>query len=134
MGGGLNFFSTCEVKCAHEWIYFEPTNKCYKYFTKEKYPTDANDYCLCNFKVKLTKRDGFREIGIFGTFGPPPYYALNCGNLAFRPVDRRPHPISGSMALTVDRGLGHQQPIGGCCRQPIGSRRTPPYFTFTAKH
>ena len=56
---------------------------------------------------------GSEKLEFFALSDLPPYYALNCGNLAFRPVDRRPHPISGSMALTVDRGWGHQQPIGG---------------------
>ena len=53
LGGGLQFFSTCPVKCADKWIYFEPTNKCYKYFPAEKGPISANNYCQSNFKVKL---------------------------------------------------------------------------------
>ena len=55
IGGGLNFFSTCPVNCPDEWIYFEPTNKCYKYFATDESPTIANNYCLSNFKVKFTK-------------------------------------------------------------------------------
>ena len=39
LGGGLQFFSTCPVKCADKWIYFEPTNKCYKYFSTGRSPT-----------------------------------------------------------------------------------------------
>ena len=53
LGGGLQFFSTCPVKCADKWIYFEPTNKCYKYFPAEKGPISANNYCQSNFKAKL---------------------------------------------------------------------------------
>ena len=55
LGGGLQFFSTCPVKCADKWIYFEPTNKCYKYFSTGRSPTIANNYCLSNFKVKFIK-------------------------------------------------------------------------------
>ena len=69
LGGGLNFFSTCPVKCAHEWIYFEPTKKCYKYFATDESPTIANDYCQSNFKVKLkfTKREKGSEKLEFST-------------------------------------------------------------------
>ena len=55
-GGGLQYLSTCPVKCADKWIYFEPTNKCYKYFPAEKGPISANNYCQSNFKVKLKNK------------------------------------------------------------------------------
>ena len=54
-GGGLQFFSSCPVKCPDEWIYFERTNKCYKFFAAERGPIRANTYCQINLKVKFIK-------------------------------------------------------------------------------
>ena len=56
-GGGLQYFSTCPQICEDGWNYYEPTDKCYKYFSDiPKTAVEADLYCSNNFQVNIHRK------------------------------------------------------------------------------